>query len=216
MNQQYPQPPHAQIPPQFQPQPPKKKMGAGKVILIVVASVFGLLIVIGALAGGGESGTKTEDTAAKDKAPAAQTTTKAPAPAPATTKASEAPKSTAPAKPAAPKVACADQDDRSKPCDVKVGAAFNLGKHTVLAGWKTKNTGAGDGLGMTITGKAKNTSDEASTMFVHIKFLKGGEVLANIMCNTGDLEPGQTEAMNCIADGVYTRTYDKVTAEATF
>jgi hypothetical protein len=210
MSQEHPQPPHAQIPPPFQPQPPKKKKGAGKVILIAVASVFGLIIVISALSSGGG-----DNTAGTDNAPAAQTTTK-PAPAPATTKASTAPKTTAPAKPAAPKVACADQDDRSKPCDIKVGAPFNLGKHTVLAGWKTENTGAGEGLGMTIKGKAKNTSDSTSTMFVHIKFLKGGEVLANVMCNTGDLEPGQTEAMNCIADGVYSRTYDKVTAEATF
>ncbi|MFF1819280.1 hypothetical protein ACFVWG_18415 [Kribbella sp. NPDC058245] len=69
---------------------------------------------------------------------------------------------------------------------------------------------------MTIVGKAKNTDDKTSTMFTHIKFLKGDEVLANVMCNTGDLEPGQTEAMNCIPDGTYTKKFDKVTAEASF
>jgi hypothetical protein len=102
----------------------------------------------------------------------------------------------------------------SAPCAVAVGGAFKLGEHMVLAGWKIKDNGYG--TGMTIVGKAKNTGDKTSTMFIHVKFLKGDEVMANIMCNTGDLAPGQSEAMHCIPDGTYTRKSDKVTAEATF
>lgn len=213
MSQQYPQQPHAQgpVPPQFQPPKPKNTT---KTALIIVGSIFGGLVLLGILASLAPDA--PEDTDADDK-PVAQTTTTAPKPAAAPSskpKPVEAPKSTPPAKPAAPKLACEDQDDRSKPCEIKVGSAFKLGSHTVLAGWKIKDNGYG--TGMTIIGKAKNTDDKTSTMFVHIKFLKGDEVLANVMCNTGDLEPGQSEAMNCIPDGTYTKKFDKVTAESTF
>jgi hypothetical protein len=44
---------------------------------------------------------------------------------------------------------------------------------------------------------------------------KSGEVLGNVQCNSADLEPGQTQALNCIPDGKY-GNYTKVTAEATF
>jgi len=210
MSQQYPQQPHVQFQPQPPVQPPKQKH-TGRTILIVIGCVVGLLIVIGAVGGGGEPGTAGKDA---DNAPVAQTSSKAPAPAPK--KSAEAPKAsaTAPAAPAAPKLACEGQDDRSAPCAVAVGGAFKLGEHTVLAGWKIKDNGYG--TGMTIVGKAKNTGDKTSTMFIHVKFLKGDEVMANIMCNTGDLAPGQSEAMNCIPDGTYTRKFDKVTAEASF
>lgn len=40
-------------------------------------------------------------------------------------------------------------------------------------------------------------------------------MLGNVQCNTGDLEPGQTETLNCIPDGKWGK-YDKITAEATF
>jgi hypothetical protein len=66
-------------------------------------------------------------------------------------------------------------------------------------------------------GKAKNVSEATSTMFIHLKFIdKSGEVLGNVDCSTGDLEPGQTEQMSCLSDGHYTSKYDKVTAEADF
>jgi hypothetical protein len=208
MTQQYPQP----QPAQFQPQPPpKKKMGKGKIALIVIGGFVALMIIVSIAGGGGGDKAATTDSKPTAIAPTASTK-----PADATKPAPAKTTTTEPAKPAAPQVACENQDDRSKPCEIQVGKPFKLGSHTVLAGWKTENTGAGSPLGMSIVGKAKNTDDKTSTMFVHIKFLKGDEVLANIMCNTGDLEPGQTEAMNCVADGTYSKSYDKVTAEATF
>jgi hypothetical protein len=109
------------------------------------------------------------------------------------------------------------EDDRNAPRDVTPGEAFTIGSHKVLDGWKVKaDTSLGDAQ-FNVTGKAKNVSEATSTMFVHFKFIsKSGEVLGNVECNTGDLEPGQTETMNCLSNGKYTEKYDKLTAEATF
>jgi hypothetical protein len=109
------------------------------------------------------------------------------------------------------------EDDRNAPREVTPGEAFTIGSHKVLDGWKVKaDTSLGDAQ-FNVTGKAKNVSEATSTMFVHFKFIsKSGEVLGNVECNTGDLEPGQTETMNCLPNGKYTEKYDKLTAEATF
>jgi hypothetical protein len=195
-----PQPPQLAQPP-YNPQGPlPKKKHTARTVLIVIGSVFVVLIGIGIASGGGDSAPGNEPAAV-------------PAPKATASKAT-APKATAKAPVAPPeaKVACADQDDRSAPCVVTVGAAFALGKHQVLAGWKISDSG----FGMTIAGKAKNISDDASTMFVTVKFLRGDEVMANVMCNTGELAAGQIETMNCVPDGAYTKKFDKVTAEAAF
>ncbi|MEU4396811.1 hypothetical protein [Kribbella sp. NPDC023855] len=204
-----PQPPQLTQPP-FHPQqpPPQKKKHTARTILLVIGSVFVVLIGIGIASGGGET----------DRGATPPATNPATAPAPVASKAvPTVPKPSAPAKssvaPPVSKVACADQENRSAPCVVTVGAAFQLGKHQVLAGWKISDSG----YGMTITGKARNISDDAdSTMFINVKFLRGDEVMANVMCNTGALAAGQVEAMNCISDGTYTKKFDKVTAEAAF
>jgi hypothetical protein len=216
----YPQPPQGQPPAghppaqgQF-PQPPKKNH-TGRTALIVIGAVFALIMVISIAANGGKSPKADQQgtPAGVVAAPAVKTSAPASKPA-ASAKPSVQPsaqaKPTAPAKPAGP--ACADQDDRNEPCVVLVGRAFQLGEHTVLAGWKIQDSG----FGMTIVGKARNTGDKSSTMFINVKFLRGDEVMANVMCNTSELAPGQSEAMNCIADGTYTKKFDKVTAEAAF
>lgn len=104
--------------------------------------------------------------------------------------------------------------DKNAPIDVTVGQAFTRGKHETQAGWKVaKDPVLG---GFTVTGKVKNTSDATSTSFIHFKFLSAsGEVLGNVGCNSGDLEPGQVQALNCIPDGKFAK-YAKITAEATF
>lgn len=104
------------------------------------------------------------------------------------------------------------EQSRNAPRDVSVGKAFTIGKHETAAGWKVQNE-----AGMfTVVGKAKNVSDTTSTAFVHFKFLSAsGEVLGNVDCNSSDLEPGQTQELNCIPDGKYQK-WAKVTAEATF
>lgn len=102
--------------------------------------------------------------------------------------------------------------DRNAPRPVSVGKAFTIGKHQTLAGWTVKEE-----LGMfSVSGKVKNVSESTSTAFFHIKFLKGNDVLGNVQCNSSDLEPGQTEVLNCVPNGNYTKSYDKITAEATF
>ena len=90
------------------------------------------------------------------------------------------------------------EDDRNAPREVTPGEAFTICSHKVLDGWNVKvDTSLGDAQ-FNVTGKAKNVSEATSTMFVHFKFIsKSGEVLGNVECTTGDLEPGQTETMNC-------------------
>jgi hypothetical protein len=106
-----------------------------------------------------------------------------------------------------------EEAQRNAPRDVTVGKAFSIGKHETVSGWTV-----GQSVGMfTVTGKFKNVSDSTSAAFVHFKFLsKTGEVLGNVQCNSSDLEPGQTQAMNCIPDGTFSKSYVKITAEATF
>jgi hypothetical protein len=108
------------------------------------------------------------------------------------------------------------KDDRNAPREVKPGKAFTVGKHRTLAGWTVEqDTSLGDAM-FSVTGKVKNISDDTSTAFIHFKFIdKSGEVIGNVQCNSADLEPDQTQALNCIPDGKY-RKYKRVTAEATF
>jgi hypothetical protein len=105
-----------------------------------------------------------------------------------------------------------ETEAKNAPRDVKPGAAFTIGKHQTLAGWTVKN----DGGMFAVAGKVKNTSTSTSSSFIHFKFLSAsGEVLGNVQCNSGDLEPGQTQALSCLPDGKFAK-YAKVTAEATF
>ena len=102
---------------------------------------------------------------------------------------------------------------RNAPQEVTVGKAFSVGKHQTLAGW-TVSSEAGM---FSVAGKVTNVSDMTSTAFLHFKFVsKTGEVLGNVQCNSSDLEPGQTQALNCVPDGQFSKAYAKVTAEATF
>ena len=108
------------------------------------------------------------------------------------------------------------EDDRTAPREVKPGEAFTVSSHKTLAGWKVKqDTSLGDAL-FNITGKVKNISDATSTAFIYFKFIdSSGEVLGSVQCNSADVEPGRTQALNCIPDGKYGK-YKKVTAEVTF
>ena len=108
------------------------------------------------------------------------------------------------------------EHNRYGPRKVTPGRAFTLGKHKTLAGWTVEqDTSLGDAL-FSVTGNVKNISDTKSTAFIYFKFIdKSGEVIGNVKCNSADLKPGQTQALNCIPDGRY-RKYKKVTAEVTF
>jgi hypothetical protein len=65
-----------------------------------------------------------------------------------------------------------------------------------------------------VAGKVQNTSDSPSSVLIHFKLLSAsGEVLGNVQCGGYDLEPGKTQALNCIPDGTFGKAA-KVTAEA--
>lgn len=106
--------------------------------------------------------------------------------------------------------------ERAEPREVTEGEEFTIGSHKTLAGWDiNKDTSLGEPTFM-ITGKVTNVSDTTSTAFIHFKMINSkGEVIGNVQCNSGDLEPGQTQALNCIPDGTWGK-YAKITAEATF
>jgi hypothetical protein len=107
-------------------------------------------------------------------------------------------------------------DDRNAPREVTPGKAFTMGKHKTLAGWKVEqDTSLGDAV-FSVTGNVKNISDATSTAVINFKVIgKSGEVIGNVRCDSADLQPGQTQALNCIPDGKYGK-YKRVTAEATF
>jgi len=107
------------------------------------------------------------------------------------------------------------EEDRNAPREVTPGKAFSFGKHKMIAGWKVEeNTSLGDAM-FGVTGKVKNISDDTSTASIQFKVIdKSGEVLGNVQCNSVDLKPGQTQALNCIPDGNYGK-YKTVTAAAT-
>ena len=53
----------------------------------------------------------------------------------------------------------------------------------------------------------------------HIKYLNGSKVVANFQCSTNDLEPRQSEDVECyntVDNNGRIGKYTKVTAEATF
>lgn len=109
--------------------------------------------------------------------------------------------------------------DRGQPRAVAVGKQFTIGKHRLDDGWKMEYQ---QYLGTKVTGTVTNVSKSASTAIFHIKFLKGNAVVGNMQCTSNDLEPNQSEAVECIntvsgdTNLLKKGTYDKVTAEATF
>jgi hypothetical protein len=106
--------------------------------------------------------------------------------------------------------------ERNAPRKITPGKAFTIGKHKTLAGWTVEQDTSLGGAMFSVTGKVKNTGNATSTAVINFKFLgKSGEVIGSVQCNSVDLEPGQTQALNCIPDGNYGK-YKRVTAEATF
>lgn len=109
-----------------------------------------------------------------------------------------------------------EAQERTAPRDVREGKAFTIGKHETVAGWKVQEFNWFGTIEFTVEAKVRNVSTETSTAYIHFKFLTpSGEVLGNVRCGSGDLEPGQTQALTCDPDGRFGE-YAKVTAEATF
>jgi hypothetical protein len=97
------------------------------------------------------------------------------------------------------------------PRTVSAGKPFTIGRHQVLAGWTVREE-----FGMfTVAARVKNVSDMNSTAFLQVRFLKGTEILAGVQCASDDLEPGRSGPLVCVPDGLYTKSYDRITAEPT-
>jgi hypothetical protein len=107
--------------------------------------------------------------------------------------------------------------NRNDPVAVAVGKSFTIGKHRLDVGWKLAYQ---EYLGSKVTGTVTNVTDKASTAIFTIKFLKGATVVGNMSCVTNELEPGQSQAMECLnsvpGDVNLKGKYDKATAEADF
>ncbi|RZU19497.1 hypothetical protein EV645_1708 [Kribbella rubisoli] len=106
---------------------------------------------------------------------------------------------------------------RNEPYAVTPGKAFQVPgtKHRIDAGWKINYQ---QYIGSQLVGSVTNVSTDTSTAFFSVKFLKGNKVLANFQCNTAELEPNQTEHIECYNEVTTTQRltgWDKVTAEAT-
>jgi hypothetical protein len=107
------------------------------------------------------------------------------------------------------------------PRTVKEGATFTIGKYSVAKGWKLANDGVGGFAAEGVT--VKNTSDDVDTAYFRLKVFAGSKVLAEIDCNTSEIEAGQEQDANCLDTGLgnlrvprrpYTTGWDKITVES--
>lgn len=215
MTQQYPQqPPPLPGPPRgFEP-PKEKKPFVRRTWVLVSASVVSILVVIGLVNGGSD----TAPTSGSTKTTAAPRATAKPSPTLPTGKISTAPPTSPRASAPTTQADTKCTGNRNDPCTVKLGVAFTVGKHQLASGWKLQNE---EYLGTKLVGTIANVSDEASTAFFTVKFLKGTKVVANFSCSSNELEPQQDEDISCFNTSDSTRTvkkgsYDKITAEADF
>lgn len=219
MSEQYPPPPPGG--PGQLPVPPKgyvyNKSGQivkkthkfrNFVVFPFVGFVALIIVIVAAASGGGETPTASTagDDAASGKAAVADSKAKPEAKADHKTK------------PATNNDSEECSGDKRDPCVVKLGQAWAKGKHRLDKGWKVTYV---QYVGPQLEGSVTNISDEPGSAFFNVKFLKGSKVVANMQCTTGELEPGQSEDVECFNmtdkdSALRPGTYDIITAETTF
>jgi hypothetical protein len=99
--------------------------------------------------------------------------------------------------------------ENDKPRAVAVGKAFEHDDYKVAAGWKVVK----DALGSAdITGlKVTNTHDGTEVVQFTFTFVKGNDELGEVECNAGELEAGQSAAMDCFSlDEGFPKGYTEV------
>jgi hypothetical protein len=212
--QQYPQGPqqqwHGQQQWQGQPPPPVKPKKKHPILMAFAAGASALVVLAVAVAAFG-------DDPQTDPAGAAGPSSSAPAPQPSqpTNPAKPAPKPS-PSKPA-PKPSATQPTEQSgdsnAPATVKVGQSIVIGKHQILPGWKVTKADYLDTF--EVTAKVKNISDETSSSLMEMKFLKGNEVVGDVMLTSDPLEPGQVQKLNGLSGDEFVK-YDRITVEAMF
>ena len=188
---------------------PKKKHP----ILIAFSAAASALVVLAVAVAAFGDDPKTDPAGAVG----ADLSSSAPAPQPSqpTTPAKPAPKPS-PSKPA-PKPSATQpteqSGDRNAPVTVKVGQSIVIGKHQILPGWKVTKADYLDTF--EVTAKVKNISDETSSSLMEMKFLKGNEVVGDVMLTSDPLEPGQVQKLNGLSGDEFVK-YDRITVEAMF
>ena len=101
------------------------------------------------------------------------------------------------------------EEANDKPRAVAVGKAFEHDGYDVAAGWKIGK----DALGSAdITGlKVTNAHDSREVIQFTFTFVKGNEKLGEVQCNAGELEAGQSGAMDCFSlDERFPKGYTEV------
>jgi hypothetical protein len=101
--------------------------------------------------------------------------------------------------------------DRNTPVTIKVGQSIVIGKHQILPGWKATKAEYLDTF--EVTAKVTNIGDETSSSLMEMKFLKGNEVVGDVMLTSNPLEPGQIQKLNGLSDDEFVK-YDRITVEA--
>lgn len=93
--------------------------------------------------------------------------------------------------------AISEEEANDKPSAVVAGKAFEHDGYEVAGGWKVVK----DALGSAdITGlKVKNTHDKTEVIQFTFTFVKGQNKLGEVECNAGELEAGQSAAMDCFS-----------------
>ncbi len=88
------------------------------------------------------------------------------------------------------------EEKNDTPTAVVEGAAFTHDGYEVAGGWKVGNefdSATIDNM------KVTNSKDERNVVQFTFTFLKGNEVLGEVECNGGELEPGQSKVMDCFS-----------------
>ncbi len=100
------------------------------------------------------------------------------------------------------------------PLTITPGKAFEVDGFNYAKGWKVKKDALGDAE---ISGlKVTNNRETKDSALVDIKFWKGTEVLADVMCTSDPIAVGTTVTLSCIGTDPLPKGYDKVTINDTF
>lgn len=105
--------------------------------------------------------------------------------------------------------AITEEEQNDIPTEVVEGGAFTHDSYDVESGWSVKRDGIG---GVTIKGlRITNTEDTARTALLTFTFYNGNENLAEVECNSNELQADEVSRMDCFSfDGKFPSTFDSV------
>lgn len=188
--------PHAQPYPQYMPPPAQHARTKKLPKWAWAVGIVGALVAVGAMLG-----QPTDPAQKANVGGGLPNVVSTPTPTPVA-------KPTAKATPIAPRTKEVAPAIPVNPDSVRRGQAFEVNGKRVLAGWKLNATSWGD---FQITGKVQNVGQTSTIMtLVEFKFVKGFEIVGEVNCMAGDVEPGRVATMDCYSTDPFTREYDKI------